>query len=401
MKILIVSQYFTPDITAAAFRIGETSAILESKGHDVQIITTYPHKSDVEIQKEENNIHRVHVSELEDGGVKGYLKHYLSFIPGSLKAARELKHSKWRPDIIWVSSPPLFTGISGWFIKKMFRVPFVFDVRDIWPDTAVAAGQLSAGGKAYKIGRFLERFLYKRADYLTCVSAPMQKYLKEQAPKKEVEIIYNAVSDNEIGLDISKRPADNINKRVLIYAGNLGYLQGLHILIEAYNILRNETDLAENWEIHFYGGGAEEEKLKKLVHKYNLNTKIIFKGVVSKIEVQDKLQEADLLFLSLMPHPVLEKTIPSKLFDYLITGKPIIGGISGEGKNILESVNSNITFEAGDVHSLVSKLKIIFSDVEERLEDAFNNIKLVKNSFTREKMTDKLEKYFEQIINNK
>ena len=113
------------------------------------------------------------------GGLKNYLKHYLSFIPGSIKAAKKLKRNGWKPDVIWVSSPPLFTGISGWIIKKIMKAPFIFDIRDIWPDTAVAAGQLSETGKAYKVGRFLELFLYKRADRLTCVSTPMKKYLDE------------------------------------------------------------------------------------------------------------------------------------------------------------------------------------------------------------------------------
>lgn len=399
MKILIVSQYFTPDITAAAFRIGETYELLKKAGHDVKVITTFPHKSDVEIEEDfEEDISRVKVSELGGGGLKNYLKHYLSFIPGSIKAAKKLRRNGWKPDVIWVSSPPLFTGISGWRIKKIMKAPFIFDIRDIWPDTAVAAGQLSETGKAYKVGRFLELFLYKRADRLTCVSAPMKKYLQEQSPKKDITVIYNAVSEQAVPKESEKKQNEQSEGKILTYAGNLGYLQGLDVLIEAFNKVQTEKELAKNWRIHLYGAGAEEKKLKELTQKYGLEEKVIFKGVVSKEEVQGKLNEADMLFFSLKSHPVLEKTIPSKLFDYLIVGKPIIGGIKGEGKKILEKVEANATFEAGDVQDLTEKLKKAFTDIEKRTTSARNNITLVKENYTREKMTEKLESLFIETV---
>lgn len=400
MKILAVSQYFTPDITAAAFRIGETVEILRERGHNVKVITAYPHKSNVDPDDNEKNIYRAKIASLGNGGLLRYLLHYLSFIPGSIWKALKLKLKGWKPDVLWVSSPPLFIGISGWLIKKITGCPLVLDIRDIWPDTAVAAGQLSEDGKAYKLGRRLELFLYKKADYLTCVSNPMGEYLKSQDSTKDPTVVYNGVSAASINGNDVQQSSSSADCKTLMYAGNMGYLQGLDVLVKAFADLKNDNGLVDDWRIELIGGGTEEEDLKELTSKLGLEDSIKFVGMIPKEEVHPKLISADLLFFSLKSHPVLEKTIPSKLFDYLITGIPIIGGIEGEGKHILHKVESNLTFEAGNPNDLTEKLSKAFENIEERKEQSPQNIQLVKRNYTREKMAKKLMEKFSMITKN-
>lgn len=443
MKILIVSQYYTPDITAAAFRMGETAELLREEGHEVRVITAQPHKADVEATPDPE-VSRVEIAPPpENGGLLSYLRHYFSFLPGSIRSARRMKQNGWIPDVLWVSSPPLFTGIGGWRIKRLMRCPMVLDIRDIWPDTAVAAGQLSGGGLAYRAGRLLERFLYRRADRLTCVSKPMKEYLEREAGDRPVDVIYNGVNaepEEEEEIDVYgyeeevlgrlwkreeeydffeelKRKEREKEKerrvpphgsngqrksgppRTLMYAGNLGHLQGLEVLIEAFAELREDPEgLADNWTLRLVGGGAEEERLKKLAREHKIAGAVRFDGVRSKEETARLLEEADMLYLGLKDHPVLEKTIPSKLFDYMRAGVPIVAGIRGEGKEILELTLGNLTCGTGEAGLLAEKLRTAFRMVELMQKLARKNARVIRKHYSRRKMTRKLVRTFREAI---
>src|SRR5699024_8701806 len=99
---------------------------------------------------------------------------------------------KQKPEVVWASSPPIFVGLSGWMVAKLLGARFALDVRDIWPDSAVAAGQISDSGFAYKVGRWIEQFLYRNADVISCVATPMQQYI-QQYTDTDVEVVYNGV----------------------------------------------------------------------------------------------------------------------------------------------------------------------------------------------------------------
>src|SRR5699024_10444736 len=187
----------------------------------------------------------------------------------------------------------------------------------------------------------------------------------------------------------------------IIYAGNLGYLQGLDILLKAFSQLSKNNNNYSEWTIELIGGGTEQAELKELAKTLGIENSVKFTGKIPKEKVHPKLVTADLLFFSLKSHSILEKTIPSKLFDYLITGVPIIGGIKGEGKDILHEVEANMSFEAGNVADLEKKLSHALDNIEELKKQAHQNIKLVKQNYTREKMTKKLIEKFSIITNCK
>ena len=180
MNILVISQYYAPDITAAAFRISETVELMRLAGHDVRVVTAFPHKSEVSVNEEADRrmgVVRVPVAPIGGGGASRYLNHYLSFMRRSAIAGLKQRLGSWCPAIIWASSPPLFTGLTGRLLSIIYNCPLVFDVRDIWPEFAVSAGQISPTGRAYQVGRILERVLYNSAHHITCVSKAMADYI--------------------------------------------------------------------------------------------------------------------------------------------------------------------------------------------------------------------------------
>ncbi|QBA65410.1 glycosyltransferase [Muriicola soli] len=200
MKVLFLSYYYKPDITAAAFRSSDFVNYLSKAGTDIRVITTYPHKSEnVQLEEVKDNItlERIALRPVKGRGFKNFLIHYLSFIPKSISQSIKWSSKGWKPDIIYISSPPIFIGITGIILKYYLRRHLVLEVRDIWPDSAVAAGQLKKGGLAYKLASLFERFLYRRSNGMVCVSSPMRDYIK-QYYNKSICVAYNGPKKKQL-----------------------------------------------------------------------------------------------------------------------------------------------------------------------------------------------------------
>ncbi|RLB34481.1 MAG: hypothetical protein DRH12_17405 [Deltaproteobacteria bacterium] len=395
MKILILSQYFPPDITAAAFRVGETAEILAARGHDLIIITAQPHKGKAEHRVvvsgfSEERFYRTKVLPIGSGGFRRYLQHYMSFFVGSVIQGMRCFLSYWKPDVLWVTSPPLFAGISGYCLAKLFSCRWVLDIRDIWPESAVAAGQISDRGIAYRLGKDLERKLYNKADHLTCVSKPMSKYLQQNTPKP-VTTLYNGVKADYL-LQTTHR---GVHNRIL-YAGNLGLAQGLDVLMYAFLELKDQGDLSE-WELILVGAGSYEKELRgiKARSSYGHNVRIL--PPMAKTEVLREMAYSRILFMNLKGDNVFKLTIPSKVFDYLLADRPILAGLEGEGREILVETGGNICFEPSNKEDLKEKLLYIIAHISELEEKATYNSQYVKKHFPREKSVKKLESVFKQV----
>ncbi len=178
--------------------------------------------------------------------------------------------------MIFASSPPLFVGVTGRALSVLFRRPMVFEVRDVWPAAAVSAGQIRANGKAFRIGRSLEKYLYKRADHITCVAAPMRDYLIQQSATP-VTVVYNGISAESIEAEPTTPHASQHpnSPHVLLYAGNLGHVQQLDLLLQAIADLQQQPDLAD-WQVQLLGAGAQIFNLKRLAEKLQLGDRVRF-----------------------------------------------------------------------------------------------------------------------------
>jgi glycosyltransferase involved in cell wall biosynthesis len=395
MKIIVISQYFPPDITAAAFRIGDTVEILSRRHHDICVLTAQPHRSQVNLTEPDRGellnvkINRSKIFPLGKGGFLKYVIHYLSFVFGSSYNGI-LLYKNWRPLIIWASSPPLFTGFTALLIKKIFGTPFVLDIRDIWPESAVSAGQISRNGVAFRIGKAMEKILYDGANHITCVSSFMGQYIRKKT-STPVTTIYNGVKAEGRG----KKGYFSYEKTIL-YAGNFGRVQGLEILIQGFAELRDKECL-KDWNVVLIGTGANEDKIKKLITKLDLEQSIAVYQPMPRDQVFKKMNMSGLLFMNLMPDEVFKLTIPSKVFDYMLAGRPILAGISGEGKRILESTGGNVCFVPCNIKSFKESLVKICSNLSFYEEKASKNYEYVICRYTREMSTFELIKVFEQV----
>ena len=167
-------------------------------------------------------------------------------------------------DVVYATSPPLPVGLAGWLMSAIQGSKFILDIRDIWPDSAVAAGQLNQNSKLYKFGKILEHWLYKKADLITCVSRPMADYIKGFITRGNVIVIYNGVPNQYLhSKGYSEAPNNELfedNKINITYLGNMGYVQNLKVVLESAKQIKDKMP-----EIKFYfiGGGVEKEEIRE------------------------------------------------------------------------------------------------------------------------------------------
>jgi len=391
-KILVITQYYPPDITAAAFRIKETAEILTLHNHKVTIITAEPHKSklvaDSYSKGLEADIIRTPIFKYKNGGKLNYLLHYASFMFAAIFSG--IFSRAGNVDVVLATSPPLFVGIAGYLLAKFKHALFVFDVRDIWPDSAVSAGQLSAGGLLFRLAKKVEVWLYRNANLVTCVAEPMADYIRTYTDK--VLVVYNGVPARYCSIEPSKHnriseamTPDKIN---VAYVGNMGRCQDVGLIVRAALELKGEGK--DNIRFFLIGDGVERSQLEQIAKEHGLNN-VIIDGPVRKTEAFEIMLNATALFLQLKADATLEKTIPSKVFDYLAVGKPILYGIEGEGRQILEKTQGNLYFQPGSLPSFLESLKAFERDCDVMSLNARKNRTMVNQYYTREKMVERLE----------
>lgn len=378
-KILIVSQYYTPDITAAAYRMNDMVDSVRDM-FDVDIITTYPHKSNAAVENCEENIFRVSITSKSSNRVFRYLNEYVGFMLKSIFIYHKLREHY---DYVFVTSPPIFTLVSGFVLSRIKKAKLIIDIRDIWPDVLIDDGTLKRSNLIYIVLKKFERFMYRQANHIVCVSKYMKEYIQNLS-RKPVSIVYNGVSEQESGFDSEEEGRKHINNKLnLFYTGNIGYFQHLDVLVSCFDTY---PQLSEVLQVHIIGGGTELNKLKTLTNKRNA-ANIKFYGPVKKIETIELIHKnADILFLNLHNSNTLEKTIPSKLFDYLFFNLPIVYGILGEGKEIIEELSCGEFFQWDSEKSLFDALMMVCQNYPNYLDRSKYNKEYVCCKFNRKVM---------------
>lgn len=380
-KVLLLSQYFIPDINAASFRIYDLYTALIKEKYDVTVVTAYPQKSVVEDIKQSRNIHRIKIEKVQKKSFLNYLRNYFGFMFKSIYHVL-FKLRKEKYDYIIVTSPPLFVALGGYIISIFKRSKMILDIRDIWPDSAVAAGMLKKGGFLYYVSKKIERFLYNKSFAISCVSKPMKEYILKESNNDNIHVLYNGITPSLVDKDkdLQFKFRKEKGKISVGYAGNIGIAQNLDIVLSAARILP-----ADKFEFIIIGDGIERKRLELEAIEKKINN-IVFTGPLTKKDAMKKLEEMDVLFFSLIESSTFNKTIPSKLFDYMLSNKPIITSISGEGRKILKSTGSALFFNPNSPESLAGILNEYNSNRHIYDSASKHNRLFVINNYNREKI---------------
>lgn len=390
-RVLLITQYYPPDLVAASFRMKDMVLSLEDCGCEVTVITSFPHRVvvDGEINSDnEKNILRIRVPKAG----KSFLSRINNYTYFALNSAlKAVFGTRGKYDVVIVSSPPLFLAFTGYVVSRIKRAKYIADIRDIWPDSAVAASMLKEGSFLHKLFLRMEKFFYRSAHHVICVSRLMKKHIAGFKNKKDISVVYNGFSQDVATEEMHE--AGDKKTLTIAYVGNLGMLQGLDILIQAVSIVQ-EVEAGYTLRLRFIGDGVQRQKLESRVRELGLKN-VEFIGAVPREQLSRYLHDVHVLFLHLLDHPVLEKTIPSKLFDYLYYNKPILSGIRGEGKEIVENLGCGLVFEPENMGELINSLKLLQENYALYMKKSSNNRTYVENYFNRR---ENFRKTFKKIL---
>jgi glycosyltransferase involved in cell wall biosynthesis len=346
LRIVLVSQYFPPEVGATQSRMQSFAEYLAERGHRVTVIAEFPnHPQGIIppeyagrlVEDDRSNAYRVlrvWVRATPEKTQMTRLSFYLSF----MALATAVAPLAGRADVVLATTPPLFTGMAGLAIARMNAAPFVLDVRDLWPAAATSLMQISPGWQS-RVAEEIERRLYRSAAIVTAVTRPFCVHIDAirhagsptvLLPNGTIPQFFaaqNGASSNRLGVP---------NDRFLVtFAGMLGIAQALPTAVEAAQLVEDFSELL------FVGDGPIKASLADQAREQGARN-VHFHEQVPLDEVPPLLAASDALLVSLSAHPTFRQFVPSKLIDFMAVGRPVVLAAAGEAVRILEGAGGGI-----------------------------------------------------------
>ena len=410
MKILYISQYFYPEVCAPTNRAMANVKYLADKGHEVTVLTEIPnhprgiifdgykHKLFLKERIDNFLINRVWVFTSRKKNFVTRMLFYVSFMVfGTIHTLVNWK----KYDVVYTSSPPLFVAGIAIVLKKFFpKVKYVFEVRDLWPDSAIDLGELN-NKFAIKYSEKMEKKIYSISGKIIVISNYIKsKIIDKGIADKKITVIHNG-TDEEFITKTKKVPHDLLEKYrtrnnfIVIYAGNIGIAQNLNIIINSAEMLQNENVL-----FLFVGDGPYRNQLEQLV-AINKMSNIVFVGEIDREKIHEYLCLADCGVVILKRIPLFTGALPSKIFDYMACGLPILLGVEGEAKTLVEDSGTGLGFKSDNSKDLAKKIMHLKDHPDELNLMASKGRDFVYNNFNRTKQASKIEKILKELLENK
>lgn len=377
MRVLLLSQYFFPEVGATQTRMWEFARALSAAGHEVDVLTEFPnHPAGVippeyrgrffeDDRRHPFRILRVWVWASPRKTFWTRLAFYGSFFAMALVGS--LLRLPRRYDAVAATSPPLPVAAAGLLISRLKRAAFVMDVRDLWPKAAQALGELS-NTRVYRLAEWLEHRLYAGADRITATTRAFCRYIADRGvpPARIVHVPNGTLAEV---FDPARGDADLRHrlglegKLVVTYAGLHGIAQGLGTVLDAAARLREDREV----QVLLLGEGPQKTALQAAARARGLDN-VRFLPAVPLEESAHYLNASDALLVPLTADPVFRMFIPSKLFDGLACGKPVLLQVDGEAREILEASGGGLFVEPGDPDALAGAIRHLARDPALRKE---------------------------------
>ena len=352
MHILFLSHYFPPEVNAPASRVSENAKRWVKTGHQVTVLTCAPnHPKGIPYPGYENKlcqmedwegiqVVRVKTFLSANKGVKKRILNYLSY----MAAAIILCGRAGKVDLVVSTSPQFFCGMAGYFVSRLKRVPWVLEIRDLWPESIVAVGALT-NATIIRSLEAVETFLYRHAAHVIAVTHAFKRHIQERGvPEKNISVITN-------GADLAQfKPQVRHNKFrsnhrldgkfILSYVGTHGMAHGLYTVLKAADRLRSRKDIL----FLLVGDGAERDGLLIAKEKMALNN-LLMLSQQPKNKIPEIIAASDGCMVLLKDTPVFRTVIPSKIFEAMAMQRPIVLGVEGESKAIIERGQCGLCIE--------------------------------------------------------
>lgn len=388
MRIFIHMGDSYPNEGPAAKRMKVFSQTLTEHGHKVIVLA--PH-NDSKDNKPENVYHCPTVKLKK----KTLLRRMLNQVVFSITSIF-VSLFAGPADVVLTTSPPALIGISGWIIAKIKRAKLVYDVRDIWPDVAWEMGRLRRDGFVSKVFQWVRDFMLKHADLVTTVSPGKIEKLRSYAPQAKISFITNGLDEQFLNNIILENIAEDFNLKTsfsCVYMGNLGWAQGLTQLLDIAQRAKEEKLSAK---FYLFGSGVEENLLRSFAEEHELDN-VVFAGRLPNQAMYTVLRNADMSFVSLV-NENLKDSVPTKLFEALGVGCPVLLASVGDAADILNECRLGIAVRPNDSEALWNAFKEMYEHHDEYVlnREYAKNIVLAK--YSRQKAAELLEGELLEIL---
>jgi glycosyltransferase involved in cell wall biosynthesis len=365
LNILYISQYFPPEMGAPAARVSELSRHWVEAGHEVTVLTGFPNHPDGVLRPEYRKYFRRGIFREQIGSVN-VVRTWLLPFPNRKTYERILNYSSFcasasftgsflpRPDVVIATSPQLLVGLAGWWVARIKRVPFVLEVRDLWPESLAAVGVGGANSRLHRTIGKLAAFLYRRADHIVVVSPAFRERLIKDwsVDAKKISVVQNGVETSIFSprhTDPDLRAALNVDGRfVASFIGTIGLAHGLETLISAAGRLQRQ---APDVLFMLVGEGADRERVQAMARAKGL-TNIIFEPQQPREKIPAYISASNVCLVLLRQSEVFETVIPTKMLEFMSCARPVILGVLGQARQIVESAGAGVCIEPGDSGAL-------------------------------------------------
>jgi len=388
MHVFIITQYFPPEIGAAATRWGDYTNILVKQGHRVTVLCEMPNYPLGEYFPgyKRQWVKREHISPnltvirsftwaTNRRSMTKRLGNYLVFMLSGLINALKVKNY----DVLIISSPPLFTGVIGAIIAKIKSIHFFLDIRDLWPESVKSVGEIKS--KVFiNLGRKLESFIYNTTTGYILAVPGFKKYFTENHPsqlKKSMVELINGVSGTFIELAQQNDGIPDKNFMVL-YSGNMGLAQGLDTVIKSAKILRKYPI-----NFCFVGNGVKLQSLEEKSKQMDLDN-VSFLPSQKKESLIQIIKKSSVCLVPLINEPLFRHAIPSKLFEYMACGRPAIVSIKGEIEKIIKRANNGLIATPEDADSIAKQILYYYNNRHKIEEHGQNGVIYVTENVHKE-----------------
>jgi len=402
MRILVLTQYFPPETGAPSNRLSDLAARLADRGHQVTVLTALPNYPQGVIfdgyrrcfmMIEKSNSIQVIRSWIFATRSKNFIPkliNYLSFaILSCIVGAFTVKST----DIVLVESPPLFLAISGYLLARMKRAKFVLNISDLWPESAIALGVLRSP-HVIRWSVWLERELYRRADLVTGQTQGIMAGVRNRWPSTPRALLTNGVAPEFLMKIEDVRPSRSklrqelgfADKFIVAYTGVHGFSQRLETIVRAAELLSSYKDI----QFIFWGDGPEKPGLEAMVLAKRLSNVQFFPSQPSS-RIPEVLTSVDVSVVPLARTELFKGALPSKLFEALGAGVPVVAAVEGEAQSLVEASGGGIVIEPENAQKMAGAIVRLFIDASLREKLSTDGRNYVAMHYNRKTIAERFE----------
>lgn len=402
MKLLILTQYFPPEVGAPQNRLFELALRLKAAGVEITVLTAMPNYPQMEIHKaysgksfvhetmEGIEVYRSSIYVSKSKGIISRLRNYFSFVLSSAFSSRRIPGNF---DYLMCESPPLFLGYSAMYLSRKKKAKLIFNVSDLWPESAEKLGVVTNRfmlNMAYR----LEEKLYRRSALVTGQTQGICSNIRQRFPEVRTYWLPNGVDLSYY--DPDKTEAGNWRSHnqfssddtIFLYAGIIGIAQGLGLILNAAEQLKQKTRI----KFVLMGSGPEKEKLVNMKQIKKLDN-VFFLDAVTKKEMPGILKSVDAAIIPLRKLELFTGAIPSKIFENLAMKIPVLLGVDGEARRLfIEQGNCGIYFEPENTDALVAAIEQLSGNPQLAKQLGSNGRRFVNEHFNRENIASNFYK---------